>query len=68
MRDVNRLYGFYNTLMNLHMEIFPDWRVGQLISNFEEWLLNNKGIDNIFYIKDDSLLEYVNEFVEAMIK
>ena len=66
MRDVNRLYGFYNTLMNLHMENFPDWRVGQFISNFEGWLLHNKKIDDIFYIEDDAMLDYINEFVERM--
>lgn len=64
MRDVNRLYGFYNKLMKLHMENFPDWRFGQLISNLERWLQVKKRIDDIFYIEEDVMQRYINEFVE----
>lgn len=63
MRDVNRLYGFYNELMKIHMENFPDWRFGQLVNNLERWLQVNKKIDDIFYIEEDTMLIYVNEFV-----
>lgn len=64
MRDVNRLYGFYNELMKIHMENFPDWRFGQLINNLERWLQVNKKIDDIFYIEENAMLRYINEFVE----
>jgi hypothetical protein len=60
MRDVNRLYGFYNELMKIHMENFPDWRFGQLISNLERWLK----VDDIFYIEEDVMMQHINEFVE----
>lgn len=66
MRDVNRLYGFYNELMKIHMENFPDWRFGQLINNLEQWLQINNKIpwNDIFYVEEDEMLEYLKEFVE----
>lgn len=64
MRDVNRLYGFYNELMKVHMENFPDWRFGQFVNNFGRWLYTTKNIFDIFYIEEDVMLRYVNEFVE----
>lgn len=64
MRDVNRLYGFYNELMKIHMYNFPDWRFGQLINNLERWLQVNKKINDIFYIEEDKMLHYINEFVK----
>lgn len=68
MRDINRLYNFYNELMRIHMENFPDWRFGQLINNFEEWLQFDKNINDIFYIEEDAMLRYINEFVERIRK
>ena len=65
MRDVNRLYGFYNELMKIHMEHFPDWRFGQLVSNLERWLQANKKINDIYFIEEDAMLRYINEFVES---
>lgn len=64
MRDVNRLYGFYNTLMQIHMENYPDLRFGQLIMIFERWLQVNKKINDMFYIEEDEMLSYLNEFVQ----
>ena len=37
MRDLGRLYGFYDELMKIHMNNFSDWRFGQLINNLERW-------------------------------
>lgn len=68
MRDVNRLYGFYNELMKIHMENFPDWRFGQLIDNLEQWIRNVKSYDDLFYIEEDTMLRYINEFVEDEVK
>ena len=65
MRDVNRLYTFYNELMKIHMENFPDWRFGQLVSNLERWLQANKKINDIYFIEEKAMLNYINEFVEA---
>ena len=64
MRDVNRLYGFYNELMKIHMENFPDWRFGQFINNFENWLKLDKKISDMFYIEEDKMLRYINEFAK----
>ena len=64
MRDVNRLYGFYNELMRIHMENFPDWRFGQLIENFEGWIRDKTNYNGIFYIEEEDLLRYINEFVK----
>lgn len=64
MRDPNRLYGFYNELMKIHMEKFPDWRFGQLVNNLERWLQVNKKINDIFYIEEDVMLRYISEFAE----
>ena len=66
MRDVNRLYGFYNELMKIHIENFPDWRFGQLINNLERWLQVNNKIPwcDIFYIEEDEMLHCINEFVK----
>ena len=64
MRDPNRLYDFYNELMKIHMEKFPDWRFGQLVNNLERWLQVNKKINDIFYIEEDVMLRYISEFAE----
>ena len=64
MRDVNRLYGFYNELMKIHMENFQDWRFGQLVINLERWLQVHKDIDDMFFIEENEMLIYINEFVE----
>lgn len=63
MRDINRLGVFYNELMRIHKENFPDWRFGQLVNNLERWLQANKGIVDIFYIEEDKMLQYLKEFV-----
>lgn len=66
MRDLCRLYGFYDELMKIHMNNFPDWRFSQLINNLERWLSRKKRIDDIFYIEENAMLRYLNEFVEDM--
>lgn len=63
MRDPNRLYKFYNELMRIHIENFPDWRFGQLIGNFEAWLLIKKDICDIFYIEEEEFLKLINEYI-----
>ena len=63
MRDPNRLYKFYNELMRIHMEEFPDWRFGQFICNFEAWLFRVKNVNDIFYIEEEELLRLMNEFI-----
>ena len=66
MRDLSRLYGFYDELMKVHMNNFPEWRFGQLINNLERWLSRKKGISDTFYINEVVMLKYLNEFTEDM--
>lgn len=63
MRDLNRLNGFYDELKKIHMEYFPDWRFGQLCSNFLEWLFGSLHIDP-FFIEEDRMLQYLKQYVE----
>ena len=61
MRDPNRLDDFYEKLKKIHKEKVPDWRFGQLISNFESWY----GKD-IFYLEESQFISKLNEFFEGM--
>lgn len=63
MRDPNRLYMIYDQIRSIHMEHFPDWRVGQLMSNFMGFVMRTHGVDP-FFVEEDKFLEYLNEFCE----
>ena len=55
MRDPNRLYCFYAELANLHAKYFPDWRTGQLLTNFHSWLFSVKKVDPFFQEESEML-------------
>ena len=61
MRDPNRLYSFYNQLLTIHKEKFPDLRFGQLMSNFINSLLQEKALD-VFYLEEDDFINYFKEY------
>ena len=61
MRDPNRLDGFYNKICKIHKENFSDWRFGQLISNFLNWIALNKSID-IFFPEEEKMIELFEEY------
>lgn len=61
MRDPNRLDDFYEKLKKIHKEKVPDWRFGQLISNFVSWY----GKD-IFYLEENQFMSKLNEFFESI--
>ena len=61
MRDPNRLGDFYENLKRIHKEKVPDWRFGQLISNFQSWYGND-----IFYLEENQFMSKLNEFFEGM--
>lgn len=61
MRDPNRLDSFYFQLREIHKTKFPDWRFGQLMSNFLGWVYSEKKIDP-FFPEEDKMLEYFKEF------
>ena len=62
MRDPKRLDKFYDELKKIHKKYFPDWRYGQLCSNFFGWLMGEKKMD-LFFPEEDKMLEYFREYV-----
>ena len=63
MRDPSRLDSFYDEMKKIHKESFPDWRFGQLCSNFFGWLMSEKGID-LFFPEEDKMIDYFREYAE----
>lgn len=61
MRDPNRLDNFYFQLREIHKTKFPDWRFGQLMSNFLGWVYSQKNIDP-FFPEEDKMLKYLKEY------
>ena len=61
MRDPARLDGFYEELKTLHKQYLPDWRFGQLCSNFFGWLVSEKKID-LFFPEEDQMIKYFKEY------
>lgn len=65
MRDPNRLDGFYEEFKNIHRKHFPDWRFGQLISNFFGWIASAKERD-IFFPEEEEMLKLFHEYVDNL--
>ena len=65
IRNPERLDLFYDELKKIHKEHFPDWRVGQLFTNFFGWLVLDKGVDQ-FFPEEDRMIEYIKEYVESI--
>ena len=63
MRDPNRIYGFCKALQEMWLRV-PDWRFGQLMSNFLGDVVGNTGKD-IFFIEDGEMLKYVNTYMSG---
>lgn len=63
MRDPNRLDSFYTELCQIHKKYFPDWRFGQLCSNFFGWLASTKQVD-LFFPEENRMLEYLHEYCQ----
>lgn len=61
MRDPDRLDKFYDEMKKIHKKSFPDWRFGQLMSNFFGWLMSEKKKD-LFFPEEDGMMEYFREF------
>ncbi len=61
MRNPKRIDNFCDELATVWKLYCPDWRFGQIMSNFQRWA-NNKGID-IFFLEEDRfkalLIEYL---------
>lgn len=61
MRDVERIYVFCNKLAALWAEEVPDWRFGQLISNF---LRDCK--HDVFYLEEDEFMKELEGYIERV--
>ena len=63
MRNPQRLDSFYDTIKELHKKHFPDWRFGQLMSNFFGWLYEVKGRD-LFFPEEDEMEQHFKDYCE----
>ena len=62
-RYADRLDRFYDVLRDVHKEHFPDWRFGQLMTNFLGWVYSVKKRDP-FFPEEDEMLMYIREYGE----
>lgn len=67
MRDPDRLDTFYAELCKVHKEHFPDWRFGQLCSNFFGWLAYEEKRD-MFFVEEEPMIEYLKIYVDSLKK
>jgi len=67
MRDVNRIEPFMQEMAQLWKDNLPDWRFGQLCSNFFGWLFDEKKKD-LFYPEEEDMLEYFKEYIDTLKK
>ncbi len=61
MRDINRIDNFMEEIKKLWKENFPDWRFGQLITNFISWYKTD-----LFYLEENDFLKAFNDFVKEI--
>lgn len=66
MREPERLFLFYDTMRNLHMKLLPDWRFGQLMSNFWGWYWSKTKKD-MFFPEEDEVLQYLTEYIKEVV-
>ena len=57
-------FNLYANIATLHCSTHPELRIGQLMSNFEQWLKDTKGID-IFYIDNERFVELLKEYLKG---
>lgn len=58
MRDQKRITPLLTELSE-QWKKFPDWRFGQLIENIKRFY----GVDDLFFIEDDKMLELIKDFM-----
>lgn len=66
MRDSNRIPAFVEKLQRYWITYFPDWRFGQLMSNFVSFIFTNTKWSDIFYIEDEEMSALLDEFVKQI--
>lgn len=57
------MYKYYAKIAGLHCSHRPELRIGQLMSNFEQWL-RDKNID-VFYLDNYRFVSLLKEFLEG---
>lgn len=63
MRTSDELYNFYEELRDIHTTHFPDWRFGQLCSNFFGWLASERGRD-LFFPEESEMIKEIREYAK----
>lgn len=61
MRDRTRIPKTLQLIEHYWLKV-PDWRLGQLIENLKTF----SGIDDLYYIEDDSFIQIISDFFEAL--
>lgn len=59
MRDPNRIPEIMALLQRGWQKV-PQWRLGQLIENLKRYI----GVDDLFYIEDDEMIEKIVNFFD----
>ena len=59
MRDIDRIPKIM-ALLEEGWKKVPDWRFGQLIENLKRYI----GVQDLFYIEDDKLEEYIKDYFD----
>ena len=63
MRDPKRLDGFYDEVKRIHKEYFPEWRFGQLMTNYFRWLY--VVAPDPFFLEEDRMLECLRSYART---
>lgn len=58
------IYNHYAKIAGLHCANHPELRIGQLMSNFEQWLKNECGID-IFYLDNVRFVALLDQYLKG---
>lgn len=60
MRDIERIAPFCEKLERYWKEMVPDWRFGQLMSNFLGYVAQKKG--DIWFVEEPEMSELLDEY------
>lgn len=66
MRKADRLDYYYDEKCRLHKKYLPDFRAGQLDSNFYGWLMSVQGRD-LFFLEEDEMLKWFKMYIKEMV-
>jgi hypothetical protein len=58
------MYSLYAQIAKFHSNLHPELRIGQLMSNFEQWLKDKYGVD-IFYLENERFVPLLLEYLKG---